>query len=319
MSDNTPEKLARVLLVEDNDHDAEIVQRMLGKYAALDFELERVLSTAECQSRLRDTTFDLVLLDYSLPGEDGVAFLQRVNGELVLPPVIMLTGWGDGRVAAEAMQNGACDYFPKNSINSDILVHAIHKAIVKFRSSGEEKRHRDELEQLVVTDDLTGVYNRRYLTQALDRECTRARRYHRDVACLMIDLDDFKRCNDTHGHLVVDMALKLVAALVSESVRDVDDVVRYGGDEFVIIMPETPGHTAFIAADRIRSTLSVRPVIVDFQPVRITISIGVCSPGPDHDTEPELILACADAALREAKESGKNRVCGGHKARQSVS
>jgi diguanylate cyclase (GGDEF)-like protein len=217
------------------------------------------------------------------------------------------------------MQNGACDYFPKNSINSDILAHAIHKAIVKYRSNDEEKRHRDDLEQLVVTDDLTGVYNRRYLTQSLDRECGRARRYRRDISCLMIDLDDFKKCNDTHSHLVGDMALKLVAAVIGESVREMDDVVRYGGEEFVVIMPETPRHAALIAADRIRSKLSERPVVVDHQPVRITVSIGVCTPGQDHDAEPELILACADAALLEAKESGKNRVCGSHKARQSVS
>jgi len=283
MSDNTPEKIVRVLLVEDNDHDAEIVQRMLGKYTALNFELERVLSTTECQGRLMDSTYDLVLLDYSLPGEDGVAFLQRVNGETVLPPVIMLTGWGDGRVAAEAMQNGAYDYFPKNSINSDILAHAIHKALVKYRSGDEEKRLRDQLEQLVVTDDLTGVYNRRYLTQSLGRECNRTRRYRRDISCLMIDLDDFKKCNDTHGHLVGDMALKLVAAVIGESVREMDDVVRYGGEEFVVIMPETPRHAAFIAADRIRAKLSERPVVVDHQPVRITVSIGVCTPGQDHD------------------------------------
>ena len=312
MSDDTSNQTVRVLLVEDNDHDAEIVQRMLGKYAALNFELERVCDTTECLRRLQDTAFDMMLLDYSLPGEDGVAFLQRLNGKEHVPPVIMLTGWGDGRVAAAAMQSGACDYFPKNSINSDILAHAIHKAVLKYRDGGEEKRLREELEHLVITDDLTGVFNRRYLTQSLERECTRARRFGRDISCLMIDLDDFKKCNDLYGHLVGDIALKLVAASIGESVRDVDDVVRYGGEEFVVIMPETPRHAALVAAERIRSTLSERPVVVDQQPVRITVSVGVCTPGQDHDPEPDLILACADAALREAKESGKNRVSGSH-------
>ncbi len=319
MSEDTPEPAARILLVEDNDHDAEIVQRMLAKYGALDFALDRVRSTTECEERLDDTTFDLVLLDYSLPGEDGVAFLQRLSGKTDMPPVIMLTGWGDGRVAAEAMQNGACDYFPKNSINSDILAHAIHKAVLKYRSGDAEKRLRDQLEQLVVTDELTGVFNRRYLTEVLDKECTRARRYHRDISCLMIDLDDFKKHNDMHGHLAGDMALKLVAAAISESVRGVDGVVRYGGDEFVVILPETPCHAAFVAADRIRSKLSERPVVVDHVPVRITVSIGVCSPGRDHDPEPDLVLACADSALLEAKAAGKNRVRGNHQPSLQVS
>ena len=124
----------------------------------------------------------------------------------------MLTGWGDGRVAAEAMHSGAYDYFPKSSINSQVLAHAIHQALDKHRWSVEERRLREELERLVITDELTSVYNRRYMAQALDRECNRARRYRRDLACLMIDLDDFKRYNDNHGHLVGDTALKQVAA-----------------------------------------------------------------------------------------------------------
>ncbi len=319
MSEDQFDQVVRVLLVEDNDHDAEIVQRMLSRYAGLQFELHRVCDTVACERSLHDSAFDMVLLDYSLPGEDGVQFLTRLKGSAELPPVIMLTGWGDGRVAAEAMQNGACDYFPKNSINSDILAHAVHKAVVRTRADGEGKRLRDQLETLVVTDDLTGVFNRRYLDQALDRECTRARRYKRDISCLMIDLDDFKKCNDSYGHLVGDMALKLVAAVISESVRDADEVFRYGGEEFVVIMPETPRQAARLAADRIRTTLSERPVIVEQQPVRITVSIGVCTPGMDHDVEPEAVLGCADAALLDAKQSGKNRVSGSHYAPQSVS
>ncbi len=306
------EQTVRVLLVEDNDHDAEIVQRMLAKYPNLTFELDRACTTTECLQKVDAADFDLVVLDYSLPGEDGVAFLQRIRGREDMPPVIMLTGWGDGRVAAEAMQSGACDYFPKNSINSDMLAHAIHNAIAKYRSGNEEKRMRDQLEQLVITDDLTGVFNRRFLAQSLDKECARARRYRRDISCLMIDLDDFKKCNDVHGHLVGDLALKQVAAVIGESVRDPDEVVRYGGEEFVVIMPETPRHAAVLAAERIRSTLSGRPLIVNQQPVRITVSIGVCTPGQDHDIEPEVILACADDALRDAKITGKNRVCGRH-------
>jgi len=303
-------KSVRVLLVEDNDHDAEIVKRMLSKYAAVAFQLDRARSTGECLEKLDNGDFDLLLLDYSLPGEDGVSFLRRLNGAAELPPVIMLTGWGDGRVAAEAMHSGAYDYFPKNSINSEVLAHAIHQALEKYRWSTEEKRLKEELERLAITDELTAVYNRRYMTQTLERECNRARRYRRDLACLMIDLDDFKSYNDSHGHLVGDVALKQVAAAISQCVRQTDVVVRFGGEEFVVIMPEATPHASMLAAGRICEAVAGQTLAVVGDDVPITVSIGVCTSHDDHEMEPDTILACADGALRQAKNEGKNRVCG---------
>jgi len=302
-------KTVRVLMVEDNDHDAEIVRRMLGKYAAVAFELERVRSTGECLERLGGGKFDLLLLDYNLPGEDGVTFLRRLNGAADLPPVIMLTGWGDGRVAAEAMHSGAYDYFPKNAINSHVLAHAIHQALEKHQWGREEKRLREELERLAITDELTAVYNRRYMTQTMDRECNRARRYRRDLACLMIDLDDFKSYNDAHGHLVGDAALKQVAATISQCVRETDVVVRFGGEEFVVIMPEASPNGAMLAAQRICEAISGQALVVGNGAIGITVSIGVCTSNDNHEMTQDTMLACADQALTRAKHEGKNRVC----------
>ena len=124
-----------VLLVEDNPNDVEIVQRMLGRYKRARFEVHRVGSTQEGEQALNGNLYDLVLLDYKLPGEDGLSFLHRIKGNADLPPVIMLTGQGDERVAVEAMRYGAYDYFPKSSITSEILGHAVHRALEKFRLS----------------------------------------------------------------------------------------------------------------------------------------------------------------------------------------
>jgi diguanylate cyclase (GGDEF)-like protein len=303
-------KNVRVLLVEDNDHDAEIVRRMLGKYSAVKFVLDRVRSTGECLAALARERYELLLLDYGLPGEDGISFLRRLNSTAETPPVIMLTGWGDGRVAAEAMHSGAYDYFPKNAISSQVLAHAIHQALEKHQWSQEEKRLREELERLAITDELTAVYNRRYLTRTLDKECSRARRYHRDIACLMIDLDDFKKYNDMHGHLVGDVALKQVAATISQCVRESDTVVRFGGEEFVVIMPEARPDSSLQAAERIRSSIAAEKVALGESAIPITVSIGVCTSHDDHEIEPDTVLSCADAALRLAKSQGKNRVCG---------
>jgi diguanylate cyclase (GGDEF)-like protein len=303
-------KTVRVLLIEDNDHDAEIVKRMLSKYVTVTYKLERVRSTRECLDKLENGAFDLLLLDYSLPGEDGVSFLRRLNGAVDLPPVIMLTGWGDGRVAAEAMHSGAYDYFPKSSINSQVLARAIHQALEKHRWGKEERRLREELERLAITDELTAVFNRRYLAQALDRECSRARRYNRDLACLMIDLDDFKLYNDSHGHLVGDSALKQVAAVIGQCVRTTDIVVRFGGEEFVVIMPEAHPNACMLAAERIRDAIAGQTLAVGEDAVAMTVSIGVCTSRDDHEVEPDVMLACADRALRRAKQDGKNRVYG---------
>ena len=123
----------RVLFVEDNPQDVEIVRRMLARYRRAEFKVDSVASAEECLETLNGNSFDLLLLDYNLPGEDGLSFLRRVNGREDIPPVIMLTGGGDERVAAEAMRCGAYDYFPKNSISSEILGQAIHQALEKFQ------------------------------------------------------------------------------------------------------------------------------------------------------------------------------------------
>jgi putative two-component system response regulator len=123
----------RVLLVEDNPQDVEIVRRMLCKYERARFELASAGSTKEGEEALNENPFDLILLDYKLPGEDGLAFLQRLRGRINLPPIIMLTARGDERVAVKAMRWGAYDYFPKSSITSEVLGRAIHQALEKYR------------------------------------------------------------------------------------------------------------------------------------------------------------------------------------------
>jgi len=123
----------RVLIVDDNPLDVEVVSAMLRRYPRAKFEVDYVQSTKECLEALNGKSFDLVLLDYNLPGEDGLSFLRRLGGDPNIPPVIMLTGDGTERLAAQAMGCGAYDYFPKRSINSDILARAIHQALEKFR------------------------------------------------------------------------------------------------------------------------------------------------------------------------------------------
>ena len=123
----------RLLMIDDNPMDVEVVRDMLRQYPRANFELQYMHSTENALLALTEQAFDLVLLDYNLPGEDGLSFLKRLSGKSNVPPIIMLTGDGDERLAAEAMSNGAYDYFPKKSINSVVLARAIHQALEKFQ------------------------------------------------------------------------------------------------------------------------------------------------------------------------------------------
>lgn len=163
--------------------------------------------------------------------------------------------------------------------------------------------------RLAITDELTDLYNYRYLQQRLDDEMGRADRYSKRLSLLMLDLDDFKRINDTYGHIVGDQVLAEVGQLLKSTVREVDVVARYGGEEFTIILPETDASGAFIVAEKIREAISMHrfPDAEGGHSIHLTVSIGLSS-YPVHAYDKESLLRSADDAVYHAKESGKDRV-----------
>jgi len=162
---------------------------------------------------------------------------------------------------------------------------------------------RRELERLSITDDLTGLFNRRYLMDMLALEIRRSRRMNHPFAVLMADVDNFKPYNDAHGHLEGDKALARIGAILRDTSRDVDCAARYGGEEFVVLMPETEMKGAVEMAERIRARLADDAVIGK----KLTISLGVAQFPADGET-PEALLARADAALYQAKRDGRDRI-----------
>ena len=162
---------------------------------------------------------------------------------------------------------------------------------------------RRELERLSVTDDLTGLYNRRYLMETLANEMRRSRRLDHPCALLIADVDHFKEYNDAYGHLAGDEALARIAAVLRETTRDVDCAARYGGEEFVVLMPETNAVGAMETAQRIRTLLADDELVG----AKLSVSIGVAQFPEDGDA-PEALLARADAALYRAKREGRDRV-----------
>jgi diguanylate cyclase (GGDEF)-like protein len=160
---------------------------------------------------------------------------------------------------------------------------------------------------LAVTDSLTGLYNRKKLDDILADQFARFRRNHRPFAILMLDLDNFKSINDNYGHAAGDEVLANVAAILKQSVRNIDYVVRYGGEEFVVVLVETALDAALDIAERIRSVVEIPRVGASNKLISITVSLGVTH-SRDGDDGPEEALARADHALYEAKRAGRNQV-----------
>ncbi|MBU0632665.1 diguanylate cyclase [bacterium] len=201
------------------------------------------------------------------------------------------------------------EIFPVSITAAPINVnHDTSGAVVIFRDITERKALEKQLSDLALHDKLTGLYNRGSFDEKLDYELSRAHRYHRNLSLLMFDIDFFKKVNDTYGHQAGDDVLKEIAHIIKRSVRGSDYAARFGGEEFMVILPETESTKAFELAERIRKTLEAEPIqIAENETIHVTTSIGVAT-STKGITAKKLMLS-VDRALYKAKNSGRNRVC----------
>jgi diguanylate cyclase (GGDEF)-like protein len=166
----------------------------------------------------------------------------------------------------------------------------------------------ETVETLAITDSLTGLYTRRYFTERISEELDRSRKRGFRFAFVMMDIDDFKACNDKYGHLVGDVVLKEISRMIRESVREIDLVARYGGEEFSLILPETDRKGAILAAERIRKRIAQHVFSAYDEKLNVTVSAGLAV-YPEDASDIERLIGKADAALYRAKNSGKNIIC----------
>ena len=251
---------------------------------------------------------DLVVLGRSLPDMDGLELLPRLkSNELDFVPVLVASTRGDTAERVRGLQLGADDYIASPCDPAEFLARA--KALLRTKQAHDRIRKLQiTLEQMVVSDPLTGLYNRRYLMDRMTQEMQRSDRHGEPLALAMIDLDAFKPINDQFGHVLGDKVLRAVGSAISKSVRVSDIAARYGGDEFAVILPQTPAEGAMRVCERLLRNIS-EIVLQDEtgRTFRITASLGLAYYPADDVETPEDLVHSADGALYGAKRTGKNR------------
>jgi diguanylate cyclase (GGDEF)-like protein len=303
----------RVLHVEDNPYDAKAVQRLLNESRHLAFSIDHVETISAALRHLVSDKPDLILLDLMLPDGSGLDSLNMLQDLAPDTPIILLTNLDDEATAVQALNKGVQDYVLKSTRRSSEFARIARYAIERHRHMKELERISIDLrvanatlEKLVLLDPLTELLNRRGLQQVLSRELQVVRRDGSELLVLMIDLDDFKRVNDCLGYAVGDIVLKEVARKLQRSLRMSDIIARIGGDEFVILLPQTRRMEGLRVAEKIRLSLSESPVFVPERPLQITASLGLLSVTEATPSIDEL-LSQIHLVLSRSKLAGKNR------------
>lgn len=309
---NKPGEQLRLLVVEDDadqrDLICETLEAHFGSGTTVGVDSRKVALSTDLAS------FDMILSDYNLPDGSGMDLLADVN-EICSTPVIMVTGENVGRTAVEAIRNGATDYVVKFGDYLFTIPLVVQKNLMVARIKRENETLQQELieknkqlEQVAATDPLTGLYNRRHFGRVLEQLFSESERYASDLSCIMIDLDGFKQLNDTAGHQVGDQLLQVAGRSIGNNLRRADVAARYGGDEFVILLPQAGADEATTASERIRAEFKSAAAVQLKQPLGVSMSIGIASVAVCQPRSADGLIGAADAALYQAKAAGRDRI-----------
>ena len=299
-----PVRLCRqVLVAEDDAMFRKILQSWLQSW---DYQVIVATDGTEAWSILQqERPPDLLILDWVMPGVDGMELCRRIREQQSASyQYILIVTANDARQdVVRGLEAGADDYLTKPFDKGELRARL--RVGTRILTLQEDLiRAREDLRFQATHDVLTGIWNRRAVLDLLHREIERASRFHASVGVLMLDLDHFKKINDTYGHLTGDAVLKEIAQRISQVVRSYDFVGRYGGEEFLVLLPGCDKDQAEQSGERIRLAVNASPVLAAGSEVSATVSIGATATEGGGETE---VLAIADTALYQAKSTGRNR------------
>ena len=297
-------KTIKVLIAEDNAVSAKILRKNILEWG---YEVVMAKDGKEAWSALKNEEIKLVVLDWMMPEINGIQLCRKIREndhtrkEQAYTYIILLTAKDEQKDLIKGFSAGADDYITKPFHHLELKARLkTGKRIIDLQRQLQEQAFRD---------GLTGLWNRKRMFRILDKEINRSQRDNLPVAIIMIDIDKFKTINDTHGHHVGDIVLQEISSILKSSVRNYDEICRYGGDELVIILPNCNPAQAESIAERLRKKANKHRISSDTISLNISFSLGgATTENFATDVTSEALIMAADAALLEAKNRGRNCV-----------
>ncbi|MDO8137684.1 MAG: diguanylate cyclase [Candidatus Brocadiales bacterium] len=308
------------ILVVDDDYEIRSGLEEILKAAGYNYK--SCANGHEALEKIKEELFHMLIVDLNLGDMEGVEVIKKAKEHFPEMMIILITGSPSVESVVVALKSGTFDYIIKPLHLEDVLGRIkigwekykqavlVKQLLQNLRiTTLELEKFNKQLSTLAVTDYLTSLYNHRYIMEALSREYSKIERFHRSLAVLLLDLDHFKSVNDRYGHQAGDAVLMELGSLLKNSVRTMDIVGRYGGEEFCIILSETDSEKAVVIGERILQTIAKKLFkIKEDLCINITASLGVCGTDVKGVHSIGILLDCADKALYEAKARGRNRV-----------
>ncbi len=304
---------ARILIVDDHEDNVELLRLRLESWG---YATDIAMDGEEALARVAMAPPDLILLDIMMPKVDGIEVARRVKADEMLPfiPIIMQTALDATENKVEGLEAGADDYITKPIDFPELRARLRSMLRIKRLQDALEERERELLEMnerlrhMSQTDALTGLDNRRHLEERLREMFEHAMRLDEPFACVLCDIDRFKTVNDTHGHQAGDAVLRQFAQILREEAREIDRVGRYGGEEFMFLLPGTVLDAAVTFAERVRKQVAAHTFSFDGGTLCRTASFGVAAWPHPRIEDCEALVRSTDDALYVAKETGRDRV-----------
>lgn len=292
----------RILIVDDDHFQRALLEMVVKKTG---YEVVTAQDGAIAWKMMEEERFRMVITDWLMEGMDGIELIKRIRAaDWPGYTYTLLITAREGRASIiDGLRSGADDYLAKPFDEDELLARiAIGERVLKLEDKLVEQAQRDAL---------TGLFNRRALYDHVRREMHRSARNGLSLGLIMADIDHFKNINDTWGHISGDRVLVHLAGIMREATRAYDHIGRWGGEEFLILLPESDYEKTRIVAERIRSSVEVSPAVaINGQEVHLTVSIGFGSFVPGREVqEIEPMISAVDDALYQAKASGRNQAC----------